>query len=103
MKELQQLAASAMEELYEFRHGFHEKPYEYAQVIKFRMRGILYLTIRQIKLSVSISVHQWLNRFLCIRPVRFSRSSRASAASEGALHFVDSHLHAPFGLTGCGM
>ena len=38
--ESQQIVGSAMEVLNEIGHGFHEKPYENALVIKFRLRGI---------------------------------------------------------------
>jgi GxxExxY protein len=36
----QQIVGSAMEVLNEIGHGFHEKPYENALVIEFRLRGI---------------------------------------------------------------
>ena len=38
--ESQQIVGSAMEVLNEIGHGFHEKPYENALVIEFRLRGI---------------------------------------------------------------
>jgi len=38
--ESQQIVGSAMEVLNEIGHGFHEKPYENALVISFRLRGI---------------------------------------------------------------
>jgi len=37
--ESQQIVGSAMEVLNEIGHGFHEKPYENALVIEFRLRG----------------------------------------------------------------
>ena len=39
-EESQQIVGSAMEVLNEIGHGFHEKPYENALVIEFRLRGI---------------------------------------------------------------
>ena len=42
-EESQQIVGSAMEVLNEIGHGFHEKPYENALVIEFRLRGIEYL------------------------------------------------------------
>lgn len=39
-EESQQIVGSAMEVLNEIGHGFHEKPYENASVIEFRLRGI---------------------------------------------------------------
>jgi len=38
--ESQQIVGSAMEVLNEIGHGFHEKPYENALVIEFRLRDI---------------------------------------------------------------
>ena len=38
--ESQEVVGSAMEVLNEIGHGFHEKPYENALVIEFRLRGI---------------------------------------------------------------
>jgi GxxExxY protein len=38
--ESQQVVGCAMEVLNEIRHGFHEKPYENALTIEFRVRGI---------------------------------------------------------------
>jgi GxxExxY protein len=38
--ESQQIIGSAMEVLNEIGHGFHEKPYENALVVEFRLRGI---------------------------------------------------------------
>jgi GxxExxY protein len=38
--ESQEIVGSAMEVLNEIGHGFHEKPYENALVIEFRIRGI---------------------------------------------------------------
>lgn len=45
--ESQQIVGSAMEVLNEIGHGFHEKPYENALVIEFRLRGILCLQQKQ--------------------------------------------------------
>lgn len=38
--ESQQIVGAAMEVLNEIGHGFHEKPYENALVIEFRLRGV---------------------------------------------------------------
>ena len=40
--ESRQLVGCAMEVLNELGHGFHEKPYENALVVEFRLRGIPY-------------------------------------------------------------
>ena len=40
--ESQQIVGCAMEVLNELGHGFHEKPYENALVVEFRLRGIPY-------------------------------------------------------------
>ncbi len=40
--ESQDIVGAAMEVLNEIGHGFHEKPYENALVIEFRLRGISY-------------------------------------------------------------
>jgi len=40
--ESRQIVGCAMEVLNELGHGFHEKPYENALVIEFRLRGIPY-------------------------------------------------------------
>jgi len=45
--ESQQIVGSAMEVLNEIGHGFHEKPYENALVIEFRLRGIVCLQQKQ--------------------------------------------------------
>jgi GxxExxY protein len=45
--ESQQLVGAAMEVLNEIGHGFHEKPYENALVIEFRLRGIPYQQQKQ--------------------------------------------------------
>ncbi|NJL19249.1 MAG: GxxExxY protein [Bdellovibrionaceae bacterium] len=45
--ESQQIVGSAMEVLNEIGHGFHEKPYENALLIEFRLRGIACLQQRQ--------------------------------------------------------
>ena len=39
-KESQQIVGAAMEVLNAIGHGFHEKPYENALVVEFRLRGI---------------------------------------------------------------
>jgi len=43
----QQVVGSAMEVLNEIGHGFHEKPYENALVIEFRLRGIPFVQQKQ--------------------------------------------------------
>ncbi|MDD4347733.1 MAG: GxxExxY protein [Opitutales bacterium] len=43
----QQIVGSAMEVLNEIGHGFHEKPYENALVIEFRLRGIPFVQQKQ--------------------------------------------------------
>jgi GxxExxY protein len=43
----QQIVGSAMEVLNEIGHGFHEKPYENALVIEFRLREIACLQQKQ--------------------------------------------------------
>ena len=43
----QQLVGCAMEVLNELGHGFHEKPYENALVVEFRLHGIPYEQQRQ--------------------------------------------------------
>ena len=45
--ESQQLVGCAMEVLNELGHGFHEKPYENALGVEFRLRGIPYEQQRQ--------------------------------------------------------
>jgi len=45
--ESQQIVGSAMEVLNEIGHGFHEKPYENALVVEFRLRGISCLQQKQ--------------------------------------------------------
>jgi len=45
--ESQEIVGSAMEVLNEVGHGFHEKPYENALVIEFRLRGIPCVQQRQ--------------------------------------------------------
>jgi GxxExxY protein len=45
--ESQQIVGSAMELLNEIGHGFHEKPYENALVVAFRLRGISCLQQKQ--------------------------------------------------------
>ena len=39
-KEVFEIVGSAMEVLNELGHGFHEKPYENALIVEFRLRGI---------------------------------------------------------------
>ena len=38
--ESQQIVGAAMEVLNEIGHGFHEKPYENALVVEFRLRAV---------------------------------------------------------------
>ena len=45
--ESQEIVGSAMEVLNQIGHGFHEKPYENALVVEFRLRGIVYLQQKQ--------------------------------------------------------
>ena len=45
--ESQQIVGSAMEVPNEIGHGFHEKPYENALVVEFRLRGISCLQQKQ--------------------------------------------------------
>jgi GxxExxY protein len=45
--ESRQIIGSAMDVLNEIGHGFHEKPYENALVIEFRLRGIACLQQKQ--------------------------------------------------------
>jgi len=45
--ESQQIIGCAMEVLNHLGHGFHEKPYENALVVEFKLRGIAYEQQRQ--------------------------------------------------------
>jgi GxxExxY protein len=48
--ESRQLVGCAMEVLNEVGHGFHEKPYENALIVEFRLRGIFYEQQKQFEI-----------------------------------------------------